>query len=356
MQSVSPVRFAEIRPFADMAAVVSGGVSAIVTLEHSDQRSRVSPTEPPIEAAVLRIWTAADGARALHEVARWTAPLPVPSEMAMTVQDGQLIALAQVNQSKAAYLLSTAWPTLPPESSIVPFTVIAPVGLDAALAARVHIDPRADWSTFGLAPRAWLFHPSVTGGPHGAISLAMNAADGHAVVWRRAVRDGAVQLRQVALVPAALDPVLLRVEGRDYLFYRAMPAGWSVFFHDLRYSRQFGPAALPLMMAELDAGGTVVRTIDLSAAAGVGPVFEFAVQTMPSSLVLAAVASSAGQPDLRLFVTSPAGAAPQLRHEGLLRAVPLRLTMSAIDGVALVGLAYQNSGIYALDALSVVLR
>ena len=52
----------------------------------------------------------------------------------------------------------------------------------------------------------------------------------------------------LALVPAALNPVMLRVQGHDCLIYRAMPAGWSVYFHDLRYSSQFGPVALPLMI------------------------------------------------------------------------------------------------------------
>jgi hypothetical protein len=356
MQTLIPVRFAESRSFADMAAVVSGGVNSIVTLEHSDQRTPLGTREPATEIATLRVWAAVPGTGLLRETARASTPLPVSSAVAITVRGSDLLALAQVNQIAAAYLMSAGWPPPAAASLVMPFTTVAPIGLDPALAQRVQIEPRDDWSTFGLASRRWLFNPSVTEDPEsGAVILAMNTADGQAVVWRWLPGQGAAMPQRMAVVPAALDPVLLRAGGRTWLLYRRMPDRWSVFFHDLRYSSRFGPFALPLMMAQLDAGGAVVHTDDLSATE-LGPVFAFAAQAVPTGWVLSVVGGSTVQPELRIAVDEPFGGTPRLQAASALRAVPCRLTLGATDQAALVGLAYKNSGSYALEAMTVTLR
>jgi len=354
MQPVSPSRFYESRFFADMAAVGAAGVRSIVTVEHSAQRVPGGPDRPPTETATLRVWGAAQSAGPLQEQSRIETSLPVAKAIAMTVRNGHLLALAQSNNVDAAYLLTLPWPLSGP---LLPAPPTLPISLEGSPVAPILIDPRADWSTAGMTSAEWLFHPSMADGPAaGDVALAMNTADGQAVVWTSAAGATTRAPHAIAAIPSAIDPVFVHAGASRYLLYRRIPAGWSVYFHDLRYSGRYGPVALPLIMAEIGATGSIVRSVDLSATAALGGVLAFCAQADGSDLALAVVAGATAQPDLRVLVVNHAGTIERPGYAGLLRGVPYRLTMSVAESAALVGLAYRGQGTYVMDAATVALR
>ena len=361
METMSPARFSEIGLFADMAAVTNDGIPFLLTLEHSPQRQPSGPSRPAAEAATLRVWRAAS-AGGLREVSRGELTLPVATAVAMTMRSGHLVFLAQVTNPRPAYLLAAAWRLADASPPVFSLAAMTPLALEASLAGTVHIPPRDDWSTFGLRSTEWLFHGSLTEGRgENEIAIAMNAADGRAVLWTSVVGSPPGPARPLAVVPAALNPVFLRAGGQNYLFYRKMPEGWSVFFHDLRHSTQFGPIALPLMMARLDEGGGVARVVDLSTAMGIGPVFDFVVRVGEAGLALAVVSGSTTESRLRVFLSDPSSGDPVLsgpreRHASVIPAVPYRLTMTVAGQTALIGLAYKKPPVFELAALSLPLR
>jgi hypothetical protein len=351
MTPVAAVAFYQTKMLEDLAAVASDGGGYLVTVDHTYEM--VQPAEPITEKADWRFW--APGKDGLfHEVSRMPVSTPSATSVVMTVQDGRLIALAQVGEPQPAWLLPSAM-RLGNPPQFAGFGQAVAVRLNPAEAAQVHVADARIWNTRLLPPHEWLFHPSLTSlaGTH-EVAIALNAADGRAAVW---LWDGAQKSSHtVAFVPAALNPVYLRRGNKNYLLYRKMPADWSVFYHDARYSGSLGPVALPLAMAELDDAGAPARTADLSKDAAVGEVFDFAADIVAGNrLVLAAVTGSKAEPELRVYVSGEAGA-PRLRQSLPIRAAPFRLTMTAAGGRILVGLAYKVTGGFVLEGLALGLE
>jgi len=326
-----------------------------VTVEHTYERGPETAAGPS-EKSALRLWAPEGEEGRFHEASRESAVLPPAQSLVMAHQKGRLIALALLNQSLPACLLQADAANLP---KIAGFGAPAPLALDQAEAAQVHLSIAEIWNTRTLAPQKWLFHPSVTPIPGtGDVAIAMNTADGHAVAW---ISDGMQKSARAAFLPGALNPILVRRGGKNYLLYREMPPGWNMYFHDLRYSTHYGPLALPLMMAELDAAGAAAQKIDLSKqTAGdlaVGSVFDFAAAPAEGNrMALAVIAGSTSAPELCVYVTGESGGALRLLRSAPLRAVPYRLTMAATDKQILLGLAYKSSAGYDLEGLTAGLQ
>ncbi len=353
MTTVGPVTFYQAGLLEDLGAIVAGGSGYLVSIEHT-REVVPSALEAPAEKTTWRFWQPEREGAGFRQAAQSTVVLPVAAAVAMAVQKNRLFAVALVNEPRPAYLLS--WelkggaPPQPGESS----SRTAPLELERQEAAQVRIDPRQDWNTRRLPSTRWLFHPSLASLRDGSgVAIAMNTADGRAVVWSS---DGSDKpKRRLAWVPGALNPVLVHLGGKNRLYYRRMPGEWPVFYHDERYSGQYGPVALPLCAAELDAGGGIAHTADLSKDKGVGNVFAFAVDsTGGDRLALAAITGTAEKPELRVYVEGAAGAL-RLRHTAALRQVPFRLTMAVAGDHALIGLAQEGEHGYELEGLLVPL-
>ncbi len=352
MTPVAAVPFYQTKTLEDVAAVAVGASGYLVTVERTFEM--VPETAPgPTEKSGLRFWAPEREEGRFREASRDSAILPVARSIAMAFQRGGLMVVALTNQSWAACLLRADAPNLP---KIAGFGQPVPLALKASEAEQVHLSPAATWSTQTLAPEGWLFHPSITPLPgSNDVAIAMNTADGHAVAW---ISDGTQIPARAAFLPGALNPVFLRRSGKNYLLYRPMPPDWPVYFHDLRYSGQYGPVALPLVMAELDATGAIAQAIDLSkdAAANrpVGAIFDFAAKSGPGNrLALAVIAGSKSTPELRVYMSADPGAALRLLRSAHLRAVPYRLTMASTEKQILLGLAYKGKVAYEVEGLTV---
>jgi hypothetical protein len=227
------------------------------------------------------------------------------------------------------------------------------LALDGERVAQVDISPRHQWSARFMAPERWLFHVSVAGLPGGRqVAIAANSADGHAAVW---ISEAAGKPRMAAFVPGALNPLFVRSGATDRLLFRRMPAEWSVYFHDPRYSGRYDPAALPLTAAELGSSGRVSSQRNLSQEENLGDVFAFAAARDGDGLVLAVVAGTKESPELRVYRGDPGNRLELLRRVRI-PAVPFRLTVAAGGDAALVGLAFIAGGGAELEGLLVPLR
>jgi hypothetical protein len=349
MRTLTPLPFFETRTLVDLAAVASSAGVWLVTVEHAGQWTRPSPNLPPMEPAEVRIWSMASGTHPAAEVAHGPGPMPYGIALDMALLRGQLITFMEVNETAPAWLLSAPWANPP---VVGPFATPAELMPDPALVESIRINPMHSWSTLGLNPEEWMFRPSLTADIAAErLILAMNTADGKAVVWAWSLAaPGAHPVRE-AVVPAALDPVPVPAGGRRFLLFRRMPADWSIFFRSRRYAAGRRPEALPLMLVELDASGTVRHSTDLSASLGIGNVFEFAARANGADIVIAAATGTVAEPRLSLLTVNHAGEALPDRAEAMLRGVPLRVAMSGVGATTLVGLVYQVADRFIAEAI-----
>jgi hypothetical protein len=337
MTTALPVAFYRTESLEDVAAIATGDSGYLVTVEHTRELAAPALTVPS-ERTIWRFWKPDREGTSFHEASHRTVILPLSTSVVMTLENNRLIALAHVNEPKPAFLL--AWDTRAGDAPHLGESATShlTIELDRLEAAKVQIPLKYSWNTRTLPESRWLFHPSLASLPGGAqVALAMNTADGRAVVW---TSDGVDKPKPLAFLPGALNPVLIRVSGKDRLLYRRMPADWSVYYHDLRYSGQYGPIALPLAMAELDSDGGIAHSNDLSQGQGVGNVFDFVAANAGTRLVLAVVSGTKEAPELRVYVGDPTGGTLHLLRTARVRGVPYRLTMAVAGGGALIGLAY----------------
>ena len=298
MTPVEVAPFLQTKLLEDLGAVANGGQLYLLTVEHTYEM--VNGSAEPAEKTEWRVWAPATAGGRFSQASQGTAVFPVATSVAMVAWEGALTAVALMNRASPAALFRSEG-RLP---AIGPFGKAVPLSLDPAEADRIHLKTLELWSTADLPAPEWLFHPSVTAGAKGT-AIAMNTADGHAVGW---VVAGS-EVRRVAWVAGALNPVLLSLAGGNRLFYRKMPANWPMYFHDTRYSGQYGPVALPLMMAAVDANGAAAPVN------GIGAVFDFAA-TSPDGkqIAIAAIVGSPSAPELRLFEQRDLNSALVLRR------------------------------------------
>ena len=208
----------------------------------------------------------------------------------MAAEGQRVVALVQSNNTQPVTALSGM-----AASAFAGFPGAMPIRLTSATRASVRIAPRHNWSSATLSTRDWLFHPSVTSlGSGQGFALSATTADGRAVVWRWDGRGDPQPMGHP--LDAALDPVLLRQSGADRLLFCVKPADWAVYFHDTRYSGQYGPMALPLYMRANGASS------NLGPALGVEGVFSFAAAPDGGGgSTLALVAGSKTAPALHVY-------------------------------------------------------
>jgi hypothetical protein len=351
MTTALPVAFYRTETLEDLAAVASGG-GYLITVEHTRELAETA-LAVPCEKTMWRFWKPGGEGAGFHEAWHGGVVLPMSSSVVMTLQHDRLMAATLENEPVPGFLLSWEMKKGDPPRMGETIASHAAIELDRREAAEVYLKPQDEWNTRMLPGSEWLFHPSLASLPGGAqVAFAADTADGRAVVW---IADGAGAPKTLASVPGALNPVVVRISGKDRLLYRRMPADWPVFNHDLRYSGKYGPIALPLAMAELEPGGAAHAT-DLSKDHGVGNVFDFAAAVDGSRLVLAAIGGARQAPELRIYLSSGADGAPELKYSAALRSVPYRLTMAVTDPGALIGLAYTTQNGFELDGAVIGLR
>jgi hypothetical protein len=352
MTTALPVAFYRTETLEDLAAVAAAGSGYLITVEHTRELAE-SALGVPSEKTMWRFWKPGGEGAGFREAWHGGVVLPMSSSVVMTLQHDRLLAAVIENEPVPGFLLSWEMKAGDPPRLGAAFASHAAIELGSREAAEVHLKPQDEWNTRMLPSSEWLFHPSLASLPGGAqVAFAADTADGRAVVW---IADGAGAPKTLASVPGALNPVVVRISGKDRLLYRRMPADWPVFNHDLRYSGKYGPIALPLAIAELEPGGAA-HAADLSKDHGVGNVFDFAAAVDGDRLVLAAVTGTKAAPELRVYVGGGADGAPALKYSAALRSVPYRLTMAVTDSGALIGLAYTTQNGFELDGAVVPLR
>jgi hypothetical protein len=348
MQTMTPVPFLDSTTLVDLVGVSAGPLPTLVTLDHGAQWHRVAPNLPPMEPALLRVWSMPSAAKAATETARQASELPYGFAAAMAVLDGRLAALVEANETAPAWLALAPWAGSAPGA----FAAATPLRLDPAMAASVTLLPRHGWSTQGLQPARWMFHPSITPDAAGhRLILAMNTADGQAVIWHWSLAAPSGPPERQAAVPAALDPVAVVVGNRRFVLFRRMPPDWRVFFGDMRYSSSGYPVAMPLMMGELGTGGAVHNLINLSSTSGIGDVFAFATHGDATRITLAAAIGTRAAARLRLVTLDVTGQAMPEPAEAVLRAAPLRVALAQAESSVLVGVMYRTLGRSTVDAM-----
>ncbi|MEK7408388.1 MAG: hypothetical protein AAB225_25225 [Acidobacteriota bacterium] len=349
-----PVQFLESKTLADLAAIAAGDSLYLVSVENTFEMVP-SPIDAPAQRTNWRLWKPNNDGSSFQSVSQSGVVIPTAKAVAVAVHGNLMAALLQVNEPQPAYLMTWELAAVtPPEIPAAAFSV-APVRLDEPEAAQVHINIAHDWSTRRLPSSRWLFSSNLSSFPRGDnFGIAMNTADAHAIAW---LTDGkSSPARPRFFIPDALDPVFKRAEGKDFLFYRKTPADWPVFFHDIRYSRQYGPVLLPLMVAELNSEGKITSR-DLSKDHEVGGVFAFEVASDGSKrLALSVVGGTKEQPLLRVYVSHDLGRAFRVRQTTRLRKVPYRIATAMAGADVLIGLAYLSEGAREAEGLLVSLE
>lgn len=341
---MSKVQFAVLgRPaqLIDAAALADGGACYAVAIEADGDAS--AGASGPTQPGAWQFWLA-QGEGRFVAARRVPVVLPVGKAIVAAAQGQRMVAVVQSNFSQPLLAFAAGGPG--------GFEGFRPGGLPLALspeqAAQVHIAPRDNWSAAGLKTRQWLFQPqlSALGGDRG-FAIAAHTADGRALVWHW---DGQAPAPTfVAERAAALDPVSLRVGDEERLLYRAMPAGWSVYFHELRYSSQFGAVALPLQMLQHG------QVHELGRELGIGGVLAFAAASDGGTgVALTVITGSPQEPLLRVFTGT--GASWSKVHEAPLRKLPYRLSVAlGAAGPCLVA-AYRGPEGQSVEGLSLSLR
>jgi len=260
----------------------------------------------------------------------------------MTAREGALTAVAAINRSTPAALFQSEGKL--PEIGV--FRKGLPLRLEAEDLAQIQLKTSELWSTSGLSARMWMFYPSVAAGANG-VAIATNTADGHAIGWIVAGSE----VRRTVFLAGALNPTVLNVAAGNRIFYRKMPADWSVYFHNTRYSGQYGPIPLPLMMAALDAHEDP-KTVD-----GLGAVFDFAAASPDGKrIAIAAIVGSRSAPELRLFELRDLNSPLVLRRIVPIRAIPYRVAIAATNDNVLAGLAFKNNAGFDLEGFNASLE
>lgn len=343
-----PVLFHQTELLGDVAAIALGEVGHLVTVEHTYDLVE-SSYGVSSEKTVWRFWRLEESQEhaRFREYAKSTVEFPIATSVVVTLSEDRMIALAEVNQREAAMLLS--WETA---NQSVPLEGLQPkvthLGLNQEQAAQVLLRPSERWSTAGLRDSEWLFHPNLTSLPH-STTAAMNTADGRAVLWSLS-EDGAA--RPIASIPRALNPALALVSGTRYVLYRQMPEKWPVFFHDTRYSGQFGPVALPLTMVAMDDSLALVLPSEPAKAWVLQDVFDFVVGTSEQGQVaLAVITGSAENAELRVLAIEGPEMSLRLLYAAPVQQVPYRMTMAVMGSGLLLGLAQKLPTGYDISGL-----
>jgi hypothetical protein len=340
MTTNKPIAFYQSELLEDVAAITVGDVGYLVTVEHTFDVIETS-NNLPLEKSNWRFWQFVQNAdfAGFHEESKSIVDFPIATSVSMALIENRLLVLAEVNQGEPMLLLSWKVASTPPLlNGLQPKTT--PVRLNHEQAEQVRIQPKDDWSTSGLKSSRWLFHPSLTRTQDG-LALSMNTANGRAVIWRM---DGDLggdgNVKPFASIPQALNPVLTQISKNLYLVYRQMPDNWSVFFHDTRYSAQFGPVALPLILAKMEDSGTIAEPFHPAKNQVLQDVFDFVVSNGEKGRVaLAAIVGSKEKLELRIFAIEGPDVTLRLLHSVPIHEVPYRLTMAVLSDGLLLGLA-----------------
>jgi hypothetical protein len=346
-QTMIPRALLEGTTLVDVAGISSGPTPYLLTVEHGAEWHRPGPDLPPMEPAMARIWSVPSAAPAAVEAGRQIGELPFGFALAAAVLGDRLAALVEANETAPAWLTLAPWKA----PALGAFAAPTELAVDPALATTISLPAKHTWSTTGLPPEGWMFHPSVTADAAAdRFILAMNTADAQAVVWHWSAAAGGVPERRAAAA-AALDPVVAVAGGRHVLLFRRPPPDWGVFFGDMRYAGGGYPLAMPLMMGELDADGSLRNVLDLSAARGIGDVFAFAAHGDQAGITIAAATGTRTEALLRLLTVDLAGEARSAPAEAPLRSAPLRIALAVAGSTTLVGVVYRSQGRSVAEAL-----
>jgi hypothetical protein len=326
---------------ADVFALTHGGSSYIVAIDHTYELAG-GKSGHPVEKTVWHFWRdeAAREGMAMRKLPEGSIPLPTAQAIAGLAFKDSLAAIVEANNVTAAWLM--LWDLtaggIANLATAAPRSV--PLDLDTAQVAQIHLPAGADWSTAYLPCPLWLFHASLSVAPEtGNIVAALNTADAHAVVFQYVPGEAAA--RSIAFVPNVLEPVFLRAEGKSLLFYRKPTADWSVYFHDVKISGEYGPVALPLEVGELNKAGGIEEPKRLD----VGNVFLYAILSgADGRIALATVTGSKQKPELQLRVSTNGAGEFSLPRMVPLRQVPFRISMTRDKQGILMALGFLGEG------------
>ena len=339
---------------ADVEALTYNAMNRLVVVEHT-YTPVASVAHVVAEQTRWSAWRCDSRSGRFEKAQDSTLALPVASALAVGLAGGHLLVLGEVNQSTPGSLLRVALrddsPLPRPEESATSRTVHLP----PAEADRVRLGPEETWSVTTLPCPEWLFNPSLLAEPtSGDPYLAFNTADAQCLVLRARSEPNAFGV--VAFLPGYLEPSVQELNGRVLLFGRRPPLPWSVFFHSVRYSGQYGPTALPLWCAELEATGGDASSRNLTQVCEIGEVFLYAVASDgQKALALATVGGSKTEPKLRLHVARDAVEHLTAVGETTLPAIPRRLTVAVSPSRVMVGLTIQGTETYEVHAMEVTI-
>ena len=348
---------------ADVAAVGHGGGTYVIGVDHTYQRvtgGSPHPMEKTLWRTSIREAAGGDAAAAFRKLPDATVSLANPQSLAMAISKDSLAVIVQANNVTSAWLY--VWDIGPkrfPDAVLAgPPTLTIPLQLDVDQGSVVEIPSRDDWSSPFLPPSLWLFHPRLSVAPDtGHLLAAFNTADARAIVFEyaRGGNAAAATAKSIAYVPQSLEPAVARSGGNTLLFFRKPTPKWSVHFHDVKLSGTFGPVALPLEVASLEAGAIgPARPVGV-----VGEVFVYSIlQGAGGRITLAAVGGSTQKPELKVLVSENWGGPFQLRKTVALSRVPFRISM-VDDGAAGIFFALGmkgDGGGYRVECLPLSLR
>lgn len=317
---------------ADVAAIAHAGGTYVIGVDHTYQRvngGSPHPMEKTLWRTSIREAAGGEAPAAFRKLPDATVSLANPQSLAMAISKDSLAVIVQANNVTSAWLY--VWDIGPkrfPDGVLAgPPTLTIPLQLDVDQGSKVEIPSRDDWSSPFLPPPLWLFHPRLSVAPDtGHLLAAFNTADARAIVFEYA-RSGTATAaaKSIAYVPQSLEPAVARSGANTLLFFRKPTPKWSVHFHDVKLSGTFGPVALPLQVATLDAAGVIgtARPVGI-----VGEIFVYSIlQGVGNRITLAAVGGSTQEPELKVLVSEKWGGEFQLRKSVRLSRVPFRISM-----------------------------
>ncbi len=332
----------------DLVAINLQGELYVLSVEHTYKGGPLiaGATSEPTH---WRFWHLDGTGNSFTDAAQSKLELPVSHVLGVAATQGQLLVLAEVNRVTPSVLIehSLVGAAVPQISA----TKRPPqlIHLTSAQVEQVRISPEDMWSTAGLAPREWLFNPRLTLSADGSrLWSALNTADAHCLLLRG---QPAQKLEPLALIPGALEPVVVEMIDRTLLLSRQPMGPWSVFFQSPRYSTASGPGSLPLSLKEIDKSGRIIRDVKPGEPKELKDAFLFAADgDGRRRLLLALIVGSRKAPRLELLRSDNAGSSFKLVQDIPLRAIPERLSLASDANQAIIGLVYKESGTYVVEA------
>lgn len=328
---------------ADLAAVTVKDANQLAVIEHTFNLA-ASAADLPVEETRWTLWRHNPQDGHFESSAPSLLSLPVATALAAALGRSHLIVAAEINKTAPAFLARAALRDTSPPAWSDADLVRRPVRLPQNEVEKIELPPADIWNTTTLPCPEWLFNPSVTVAPtDGSLSFAFNTADASAVIFSSGPEFEAVKFS--ISVPALLEPTLQKLGKRTLLFGRQPTLPWSVFFHSVRHSGQFGPVPLPLQFIELDDAGKTVGGVNLSRNQQVGDIFAYAIASNPArDLLLAVVTGTKAAPKLRLYLSHDVPERFTLLAETDLPAVPRRVAVAVSSKNALVGVVIRGTG------------